>query len=151
MKILGWQTWICDWPILQYQDIANNLTKGGFAQNPQNVSDIYKHVLIHPYLVLMWMFKLEANISNRRFSYPEISPYSLCKHYNYTQFTCLYIFLFLELQKEKVKVMYFPNINLFVPNVTFLYAIKRLENHFFFEGIKVILWRSRSTTLSTIN
>ena len=33
-----------DWPILQYQDIAKNLTKGQFAQNLKNGSDIYEHV-----------------------------------------------------------------------------------------------------------
>ena len=54
-----------DWPILQYQDIAKSLTKGEFAQNSKNRSDIYEHVLIHPYLVLMQMFKLETKISNR--------------------------------------------------------------------------------------
>ena len=70
-----------DWPILQYQDIAKNLTKGEFAQNPQNRSDIYEYVLIHPYLVLMQMFKLETKINNRRSTYHEIiSPSSLHKH-----------------------------------------------------------------------
>ena len=32
------------WPILQYQDIAKSLTKGQFAQNLKNGSDIYAHV-----------------------------------------------------------------------------------------------------------
>ena len=35
-----------DWPILQYKDIAKNLTKGQFAQNLKNGSDIYQHVQI---------------------------------------------------------------------------------------------------------
>ena len=72
---------VYDWPILQYQDIAKSLTKGEFAQNSKNRSDIYEHVLIHPYLVLMQMFKLEAKISTRRFTYHEItSPSNLHKH-----------------------------------------------------------------------
>ena len=32
------------WAILQYQDIAKNLTKGQFVQNLKNGSDIYEHV-----------------------------------------------------------------------------------------------------------
>ena len=31
-------------PILQYPDITKNLTKGQFAQNFHNGSDIYEHV-----------------------------------------------------------------------------------------------------------
>ena len=38
-----------DWPILQYQDIAKNLTKGEFAQNLKNRSDIYEHVQMSYY------------------------------------------------------------------------------------------------------
>ena len=41
---------IYDWLVLQYQDIAKNLTKGQFAQNLKSGSDIYEHVqfiLIH--------------------------------------------------------------------------------------------------------
>ena len=36
--------WIYDWPVLQYQDIAKNLTKGQFAQYLKNGSDINGHV-----------------------------------------------------------------------------------------------------------
>ena len=60
-----------DWPILQLEVIAKDLTKGKFVQNPQNRSDIYEHILIHPYLVLMQMLKLETKISIRRFTYHE--------------------------------------------------------------------------------
>ena len=60
-----------DWPILQLEVIAKSLTKGEFAQNPQNMSDIYEYILIHPYLVLMQMLKLETKISIRRFTYHE--------------------------------------------------------------------------------
>ena len=34
------------WPILQYQDIAKNLTKGQFAQNLKNRSDTNEHAHI---------------------------------------------------------------------------------------------------------
>ena len=44
-EIFGlWWTSIYEWPILQSQDIAQNLTKGQFAQNLKNGSDIYEHV-----------------------------------------------------------------------------------------------------------
>ena len=37
--------WIFDWPMLQYQDIAENLTKDEFAQNLKYGSDVYEHVV----------------------------------------------------------------------------------------------------------
>ena len=36
---------IYGWSILQYQDVAKNLTKVHFAQNFKNGSDIYEHFL----------------------------------------------------------------------------------------------------------
>ena len=39
-------TWIYNWPILQYQSIAKNLTKVQFAQNLKSKSDIYEHGLM---------------------------------------------------------------------------------------------------------
>ena len=42
---LIWRTWIYDWPIQQYHNIAPNL-KGQFAQNFKNRSDIEEHVQI---------------------------------------------------------------------------------------------------------